>query len=304
MQITYDSIKPYILEEHFDNSNVICKFKVENEVYDSNSYIKVDYKDGTHNIKNMARSSVLGRLRSTVTSLIYKVTGGGLVGNIASMATSETMRQNVSNTSYSRKDKENAVVEAFQKITHNLYFDEETKKWKIARKFSEFERRIKANPIAKAYDKKTLARMLLEMSRADGQLEADEKEFLEEFLSAETGTLSELMRRPALSQVECEEVTKEAKENVFMIVAACAIADHDFEAPEKAKLTEFGTMMGIIPDKQNELLRLAQDYTIELVIRDSKEMSRDQLYAFADKIGMERGEAERAQVRFSKRIDG
>jgi tellurite resistance protein len=303
MVVTYESIKPYISEEKMESSNMKCKFQVDGEIFESNSYIKVDSKDGTHNIKNMARSSVFGRLRGALTNFIYKVTGGGLVGNIATMAASETVRQNVSTTSYSRKDQEAAVVDAFKKVEFNFYYDDNSRKWKIARQFSEFEKRLKSSPITKAYDKKTLARMLLEMSKADGQLEAEEKAFLEGFLSADTGSLGELMRRSPLSAVECEEVSKDSKQNCLMIVAAMAISDHDFEVPERQKLIDFGNMMGLAADKQAEALKLAQDYTIELVIREGKELTRDDVYAFADKIGMDRAEAERAQVRYDRRTN-
>ncbi len=303
MVVTYEMIKPYIAEEKLESSNMKCKFQVDGETFESNSYIKVDSKDSTHNIKNMARSSVFGRLRGVLTNFIYKVTGGGLVGNVATMAASETMRQNVSTTSYSRKDQEAAVVEAFKKVEFNFYYDEANRKFKIARQYSEFEKRLKASPIVKSYDKKTLARMLLEMSRADGQLENEEKAFLEGFLSADTGTLSELMRRAPLSAVECEEVSKEAKQNMLMIVAAMAISDHDFEIPERQKLSEFGNMMGLEPKHQTEALKLSQDYTIELIIREGKDLSREDIYAFADKIGMDRAEAERAQVRYDRRMN-
>lgn len=285
-----------------DNSTARCKFQIEDEIFESDGYVRVSKEgQGVHNIKNMARNSIFGRIRGALSSLIYKVTGGGLVGNVASMATNEGIRQNVASTSYSRADQEKAVVDAFKKIMPQLHFNEETQTWGLATQFSDFERRLKLNPINKTYDKKTLARMLVEMSRADGGIEDAEREFLNGFLTAETGTLTDLMRRPPLSQVECEEVTKEAKENVFMIVAAMAISDHEFEAPEKEKLANYGAMMGLTEGKQAELLTFAQNYTIEAIIRESEEMSREELYAFADKIGMERGEAERAQVRFAKR---
>jgi hypothetical protein len=304
IEITYAGIKPYILEETFTNANAACKFQIEDEIYEAAGSVRVDTKNsGTHNIKNMARNSIIGRIRSSLSSIIYKVTGGGLLGNVASMAGNESIRQNVSTTSFSRADQEKAVVDAFKKIIQHLYFDEEKGAWRVARIFSDFERRLKANPITKAYDKKTLARMLIEMSRADGQMEDSEREFLSGFLSAETGTLVDLMRRPPISRVECEEVTKEGRENVFMIVAAMAISDYEFEEAEKVKLAEYGEMMGFTADKQAEILRIAQNYTIEAFIREGSELSRDEIYKFGESIGMERTEAERAQVRFDKRIN-
>jgi len=121
-------------------------------------------------------------------------------------------------------------------------------------------------------------------------------------LTDETGKLGELVRSPAISVVECEEVSKEGKENVFMIVAAVALTDNEFADEEKLKLEEYSQMFEFTDMKQEELLRYAQDYTIESWIRGNGKMSRDDVYAFADKIGMDRGEAERTQIRIEKRL--
>ncbi len=145
--------------------------------------------------------------------------------------------------------------------------------------------------------------MLVEMARADGTIEKEEKAFFDDFLTDETGSLRDLMRAPAISMVECEEVTKDARENVFMIVAAVALSDNEFAEEERQKLNEFSQMIDFHPDKEEELVRYAQDYTIEMYIRANGTMTRDEVYAFADKIGMERSEAERTQIRMDKRLN-
>ena len=131
---------------------------------------------------------------------------------------------------------------------------------------------------------------------------AEEKAFFDNFLNEETGKLADLMRAPDISIVECEEVSKEAKENVFMIVAAVALTDNEFAEEEQLKLEEYSQMFEFSEAKHEELLRYAQDYTIESWIRANGDMTRDEIYAFADKIGMDRGEAERTQIRIEKRL--
>ena len=303
MEITYSSIKPYILEETFENATARCKFQVEDEIYEASAGLRVSAENrGAHNIKNMARNTIIGRLRTIMTQVIRKVTGGGLVGNIASMAAQETVRQNVSSSSYSAADKEKAVVAAFKTIMHNLYLDEATKTWRIAKQFSDFERALKSNPLKKSYDKKTLARMLVELARADGQMSDKERKFIDTYLSAETGTLVDLMRQPALSAVELEEVTKEGKENVFMVAAALTLVDHELHSNEQDRLINYGVFMGLNEMKIEELIHKAQSYTIETIIRENRNLTREELYDLADKIGMSRDEAERAQVRYNKRV--
>ena len=242
-------------------------------------------------------------MRSSLLRIIRTAVGGGIAGNTASMVGNEVVRQQTSGANFSVADKQRAVVEAFTAISFQLYFDEEDKQWKIARRLSDFEKRIKSKPITNAYDKKTLARLLIEMAKADGQIAQEEKEFFTEFLDEDTGTFAELMREASLSRVELEEVSREAKENVFMITVAVALADKDFDEKEEAKLNEVSDMMGIDQRQKDDLIRIAQNYTIESAIQLSGQMSRDEIYVFADKIGMPREEAERAKVRLEKRLD-
>lgn len=301
MEITYESIRPHIVEETVEGSKVMCKFEVEGQVFESFTNIKADSKDGKARVTRMVKNTALGRMRSSVLNILRRAVGGGFAGTAVSMAGNEALRQGTDGMKYSKKETEAAVVRAFERITVDLAF--ENGKWRLAVEFSEFEKRLKRTPFTKAYDKKILARMLVEMARSDGNIGPEEKEFFEDFLSEETGTLGELVRAPAVSIVECEEITKEARENVFMVVAAVALTDNEFTDEEKLKLDEYSQMMEFSEDKHNELLRYAQDYTIEAYIREKGVMSRDDIYSFADSIGMDRGEAERTQIRLDKRLN-
>jgi tellurite resistance protein len=303
MEITYESIKPLILEERLEGSTMHCKFKVEGEVFEAKNAVRVDSTNTGNKIKSMVRLNLISRMRSSLMRVIRSAVGGGVAGNTAAMVGNEVVRSKTSGTNYSASDKKNAVVEAFDRISFNFYYDEESSSWKIARRLSEFERRIKANPVTLPYDKKTLARLLIEMAKADGQIAQEEKEFFQEFLDDDTGSFAELMRAATLSRVELEEVSREAKENVFMITVAVALADKEFDQSEEDKLVEYADMMGIDERQKDELIKMAQDYTIESAIQLSGEMTRDEIYSFADRIGMAREEAERAQIRFEKRQD-
>lgn len=303
MEITYDSIKPLVLEERLDGSTMHVKFKIEEEIFETKRSVRMDSTDTSNKIKSMVKLNLISRMRSSLLRIIRTAVGGGIAGNTASMVGNEVVRQQTSGANFSVADKQRAVVEAFNAISFQFYFDQEEKQWKIARRLSDFEKRIKANPLTNAYDKKTLARLLIEMAKADGQIAQEEKEFFQEFLDEDTGTFAELMRSSSLSRVELEEVSREAKENVFMITVAVALADKQFDDKEEAKLIEVADMMGIDQRKKEELVRMAQNYTIESAIDLNGQMSRDEIYAFADKIGMPREEAERAKVRLEKRLD-
>lgn len=301
MVITYELVKPYLLEEKVQGSKMLCKFQVENEVFETQAPIRSSNAQGKDRVVKMVRNTALGRLRSTVLQVLRRAVGGGFAGTAVSMAGAEVARQGTDTIRYSRKEKEEAVAKAFEKIMPELTF--EGGRWRLAKEFSEFEKLVRRSPLTKAYDKKILARMLVEMARADGTIEKEEKEFFDDFLNEETGNLRDLMRAPAISMVECEEVTKEAQENIFMIVAAVALTDNEFAEEERQKLSEYAQMFDFQPAREEELLRYAQDYTIEMYVRSHGQMSRDEIYAFADKIGMERSEAERTQIRLERRLN-
>lgn len=301
MEVTYESIKPYLVEEQVEGSKMNCKFQVENEVFESSASIRSDNSGGKTRVVKMVRNSAIGRLRSTVLQVLRRAVGGGFAGTAVSMAGSEVARQSTESIRYSRKEKEQAVIVAFEKIMTEITY--EGGRWRLAKEFSEFEKLVRRSPLTKAYDKKILARMLVEMARADGTIEKEEKAFFDDFLNEETGSLRDLMRAPAISMVECEEVSKDARENVFMIVAAVALTDNEFADEERQKLNEYSQMFDFHPDKEEELLRYAQDYTIESYVRANGNMTRDEVYAFADKIGMQRSEAERTQIRLEKRLN-
>jgi hypothetical protein len=111
------------------------------------------------------------------------------------------------------------------------------------------------------------------------------------------------MRAPTLSKVELEEVTRPSKENVFMIACAVTFTDRSFAESEKNKLYEVASYMTLNDKTRDDLLKLAQDYTIETAIQTSGKMSREDIYSFADKIGMDKSEAERVQIKYEKRQD-
>ncbi len=300
MKITYESIRPYILEETLEGNKMICKFQIEDQVFDAVGNIRMAQKKGSERVTSQVKNTAIGRMRSMVLGVLRRAVGGGFAGTVTSMAGNEMIRQQTSGMRYNAKDKEGAAIKAFESIMTELAFD--GGKWRLATEYSEFEKIIRRSPLTKAYDKKILARMLVEMAKADGSVAKEEKEFFEDFLNDETGNLGSLMRAPSVSIVECEEISQGAKENVFMITAAVALTDHEFADEEKLKLDDFAQMLGFNDMKKEELIRHAQDYTIEAAVKARGKMTRDEIYDFADRIGMDRGEAERAKIRLEKRI--
>ena len=298
-EITYESIKPYILEEKFDGSKCYCVFEVEGEQFEAKSQVKTTAKQGSAKIVGNVKRLAIGRGRSVIMRVVRRAVGGGFAATAASQAGNETIRQATSGVNFTRAEKEAAVIKAFESIAFELV--NKDGKWALATEFSEFEKIVRSQPLQKPYDKKILARLLVEVARADGNIAQEEKDFFEGFLNEETGNLGSLMRAPAVSMVECEEVSDDAKGLVYMVTAAVAYADHSLADEEKIKLDDYAEYFEFKDKDKQEYIRLAQDYTIENLIRDKGRLTREELYEIADNIGMDRGEAERAQIKVDKR---
>ncbi|MCH2044255.1 MAG: TerB family tellurite resistance protein [Saprospiraceae bacterium] len=302
VEITYKSIKGLLVDERMEKGKMFCVFEVEGERFEADAGIKRDMSKTGERVKSIVKMNMISRMRSSFNRILRGVLGGGMAGNIGSQVGNAVVSEKSREMVYSKADKEGAVVAAFKRIAFNFNFEEG--KWTIARKLSEFEKRIRKTPLTAPYDKKTLARLLIEMAKADGSIAKEEKEFFQDFLNEDTGSFSELMRTPPVTAVDCQEVSKEAKENVYMITVAVALADREFDDSEKAKLDEYAEMFGFRPHEKEELIRFAQDYTVETAILSSgTELNLDELYEFADNIGMPRAEAQRAQIRLSKRLN-
>ncbi len=293
MEITYKSIQHYIVAEEQSGNKMQCKFKIENQEFEAESTIEVVQGAGAELVTKMVKSSGVGKIQSVLLGILKKA--------VLSKNTADTNNDEAEDYQFSKRDKEAAVVAAFETITPELIFVETTDKWRLATEFSEFEKRIKKKPLTQLYDKKIMSRMLVEMARADGKIEEKERLFFDNFLNDETGRLSDLIRASYLTAADCEQVSKEGRPTVFMIVAAVALTDHDFDKEEQEKLARFAKMFGFDSAKQEKILRIAQDYTIEVLLKSKgKKISKEALHELADKIGMERHLAERTQARLRR----
>ena len=81
MEITYDLLKPIILEEKLDGSTMHCKFKVEGEVYESKFSVRIDSKDTGNKIQGMVKLNLISRMRSSLMRVIRTAVGGGIASD-------------------------------------------------------------------------------------------------------------------------------------------------------------------------------------------------------------------------------
>jgi tellurite resistance protein len=289
MEITYKSIQSYLLSEEQDEDNMKCTFHIENKKFDVQAALVSVSKGSTELMSQMVNKSGVGLVRSMLRSILKKNTGGNNDNNAENK------------TAFTKKDREAAVVTAFESMLNEIVYDRNKEEWQIAKNISEFEKRIKKNPLTEINDKKIMSRMLVEMARADGRIEENERLFFEDFLNDDTGRLGDLMRTSFLTSEDCSKASKESRPIIFLIVCAVALTDNDFNREEQQKLNAFAGMLGIEEGEKEELLGLAQDYTLQLIIKSKNHsVSDEELHLFADKIGMDRIAAGETQKRLNQ----
>lgn len=188
---------------------------------------------------------------------------------------------------FSVLEKETAVVRAFEGILDEIIYIETTDKWHLVSNFSAFEAFIRQRPLKTRADKQLMSRMLVEMARLDGRISERERLFIDQFVNVESTRLANLMQAPALTADDCEEATEEGRPTIFLVVAAGALSDDRLKGEEERRLYAFAEWFGFDAQKRQHLLDMAQDYTLELAIRNRIHRLRpEQLEVLADEMGV------------------
>jgi tellurite resistance protein len=284
IELTYKSIQSYIVEEEQRGEMMYCKFSVEEQEFETEVAIE-----------RVGESKGLGLMvknPNKMRSMLLRALNKGI-------RKKQVQEEDVPHVYFSKKELEAAAVLAFESILDEIVYIETTDKWHLATQFSDFEVFIRQNPLKENYDKKIMSRMLVEMARADGRIEEEERLFFSHFLNDEMGKLSDLITAPYLTKADCNKVSKNGRLTIFVIVSAVALTDNELEVEEQDKLNRFAEIFGLKAQKQQELFQIAQNYTLEIMLKvEAKSLELEELHAFADKIAMDRTHAEQVQAKF------
>lgn len=246
--LTYRSIQPYLVAQCIDNDHLYCTFEIEEERFESSAAI-VAVSEPTELAKLVVSPS---KVRFMLGRLLRRNLGKNKILDA---------QKEAPHTTHTVAELEQAAVVAFEQITDQLVFMETTEKWHLATQFSDFEVFLRQNPLRERYDKKIMAQMLVEMTRADGRITKEERLFFKHFLNEETGRLSQLLQAPTLTEQDLAKVSVEGRATVFLVVAAAALADHSIQAEEQEKLDYLAAQFGLTSTRQQALTDMAAAYT-------------------------------------------
>ncbi|WP_052597503.1 hypothetical protein [Aureispira sp. CCB-QB1] len=284
IELTYKAIQPYIVAEVQQGEMMYCRFLIEEREFEADATIE--------KIEDASGLGIIVKNPNKMRSMLLRALNKGV-------RRKETATENTPPVYFAKKELEAAVVRAFESILDEIVYIETTGKWRLATHFSEFEVYIRQHPLTENYDKKIMSRMLVEMARADGRIEQEERLFFSHFLNNEMGKLSDLITAPYLTKSDCQKVSLHGRLTIFVIVAAVALTDNQFQIEEQEKLSRFAEIFELTAEQEKELFRMAQDYTLEIKLKvTGKALSIEALHEFADKIAMECQRAEQIQAKF------
>jgi uncharacterized tellurite resistance protein B-like protein len=314
-EVTYENIQANLVSAKQDGSSMRCSFKcpVSGETVESSGGIQKGRGLGDmarHSVKRNLFSQVRWGIARAIRSALGYGLAGRVAGDVAGTAVGNAMNQHA--TSFSEEEKKVAVVQAFENIQSRFVWDAKNDRWMSAQAagdvLTDFASQLNRAPVTQTYDKGVLARMLMEVSLADGQLAAEEKSFLASFMPAETGGVDVLRDRPPLSGAELAETGKgPVRETMLMIAWGLAFTDKNLAPAEKSALARFAGSLGIDDSRAAELQNWAKkfifDQAMDGVYVDAKpdQAARAEAYRLAEQIGLDHAEAERVEIRYRKR---
>jgi len=267
-------------------------------------------------VARTARSSFFWGLRSVITNTIRSLFGHGFVGRIAADVANTAMNEAARTQSHSgglsEGEKEAALIEAFRTVQGSFVWDPNRGAWVSGKAavelLSSFEQMMAKHPATHPYDRLVLARMLVEVAKADRQVGAEESGWLTQLIPAEVGSIQELASRPPLTEAELRQCSPgPVRETLLAVAWALSIVDEEFDPAEQAALQRFGRGLNLSSAQVERSKDAAQTYVMDQALdrvftwggHDAG--SRHQLIELANRLGMTEMEALEAEARFQRR---
>ncbi len=302
MKLTYQEVKELLADTHIEGRSMICQFKVPgaDRVIEAKSVIRKEASLKSQ-VADTVKRNFLYSARRMAFKTIRSVLGGyNLAGRVGSSVAGSLLSQAQQGMTFSAGEKERAVMEAFETVAGQFHYDTNTGTWLKADDVSEFERQLVNHPITDDFFRDVLARMIVQLAMADGELSAEETEYLRDQLGLSTLAIDELsLSEPVVMGAELAEAPEGMKETMYMLAFMAALVDERLHDSEKEMLAGYAQMFGF-PDRVADRLALvAKKYLIQKSL--TLFTSRKELWQLAEKLQMDRKEAEREMVRFRRK---
>lgn len=309
-EISYETIKPLITKQEQIKRSVHCVFRCPVSGTEVASSAGIRRGRGAKDVAlSSAKRSFWHSVRNAVAGVLRQILGSGAAGRVGQDVAREVIKDASHSVRYSDDELEAAAVLAFERVVDKFRWD--GNRWvasSVEDPDSAFDQQLGAAPITTQYDKGVLARMLVEVAKADRELKSQEEDFLCEFIEPELGTVAELAKLADLTPVELEETSEGAvRESMLMLAWTLALCDEDLAVGELSRLRTLAKGLGVSDARAEQLQGHAQVFLVDKALgrvyasgsRDAAALSK--VMALAKTIGLDATAAERADVRYRKR---
>ncbi len=313
MDLSYESIEKHIVLTEIEGTKMYCEFQtIDGEIVSSTVPIRHSKSIQGQVTKRVTRVAS-NKVRRSASRLLRTALGGGMLGRIGSSVVRTSTKDLGKSLSFTTEDKQNAVVEAFKKVSQHFNIPTQTQtkvndrsnrrsirvKKVNVKNLSSFDQQIKKYPVTNNYDREILARILTELANADGTITQEEKDFLDSFLSPPLNNINELLLKDPISSIECEEVSEKVKPTIYLLAWAVSLIDYDLDPNEQSILFEYADMFGFSEEQTDKLILDAKYYVLEQSF--TFETRRSDILDLAQGLSLSNDEAERCLIHWKKR---
>ncbi|MFM2245971.1 MAG: hypothetical protein RL071_2045 [Pseudomonadota bacterium] len=315
----WSSISPLISRMDTTGRTVRVTFRCAVTGEEQVAQANIPMEDGVGaRVGRTVQRSLLYSVQGAISSAIRSAFGHGMVGRIAGDAAyglmSEATRSSGATVgALSQADKQRGAELAFATVRHRFAWDPGRGGWVSAKVAQEvlgaFELRLQQHAPSHPYDRLIMARMLVEVARADGRLAETEQDWLGDSISADVGSVAELAARPVLTAAELGACSPGAvRETLLMMAWTMALLDEDLQASEKSLLDRFAQGLGLHAAKAEEAKRMAQNYILDnamermLTWGGHDSHARGQVEELARRLGMSAQQGQEAEARALRRM--
>jgi hypothetical protein len=308
-RMTAAAIRPLVSHQQTQGRHLIITFTCPVKRTHVQARYSAPQSSGVMNtVSRHAQSTMMYEVRRQVLTMIRSFMGYGFAGQIASTAAGAAMSGMPMGSSgpagLSSAEIETGLVEAFKSVSGQFVWTGD--RW-VSRAAAP---QIEPGPqlggmLGNRYDQVLLARMMLEVARADDDVTDEESSHLSEAIDPSLGSITSLAARPPLTRAELAEASPGPMRQ-SMLAAAWAVAlcdEHEHER-ERALLEGYAAGLGLDAEEtRRRACALILDQALERAFSYGGHdvAARDQLYALGERIGMSRLEVERAEARYQKR---
>jgi len=314
-QPSIDTINPLIvdLKTQGRTVQVIFQCPLSGKQFPAKHYQPQDRSIGAQAIQSTKRSFMYA-IQTAISQAIREVFGSNMVGRTAGNVARQTMYSASSNlqNSMSNKEKQQAILAAFQSVSKNFIWDDKGQRWisgqAVQETMSAFDQQRTQYPIQHPYDLQILSRMLVEVALADGSVTKEEREWLLNMLHPAHGTIDSIAQKPKLSPAELKETSSGGtRETLLLLAWTLALCDEEFDSSEKQLLLNYGQALQLSQSQIGRVQSIAQHYILENALEymfgwgGQDQFARQNILQLASKIGLTQREAMEVEAKFQRR---